>query len=87
MLRFKHFSGSSSDLERAINEWLEQFEPEVTHMMQSSDGKGSLIISFLFEESFRGQELRMALERGVAGATNPAMPSELVPDEPLHVSQ
>ena len=87
MLRFKHFSGNSSDLDQTINEWLEQFEPEVTHMVQSYDAKGALIISFLFEESFRGQELRMAAQRGMSGATTPAIPPELVLDEPLHVTE
>jgi hypothetical protein len=87
MLRFKHFTGSSSDLEQAINEWLEQYEPEVTQMVQSYDGKGALTIGFLFEESFRGQELRLAAKRGMSGATVPAVPPELVPDEPLHVTE
>ena len=87
VLRFKHFTGSGSNLEQSINDWLAEFEPEVTHMAQTADEDGSMRISFLFEESFRGQELRMALERGMANATVPAVPSDTVPDEPLHVTE
>ena len=87
MLRFKHFSGSGRELEQVINDWLGEFEPEVTHLVQTTDGNGLLAVSFLYEESFRGQELRISLERGMANATTPAMPSELVPDEPLSVTQ
>lgn len=87
MLRFKHFAGSGPELEQAINSWLGQVEPDVTHMVQTV-GKGeSLLISFLFEESFRGQELRLSEERGMASAVIPAIPPEMMPDEPLQVTE
>jgi hypothetical protein len=62
MLRFKHFSGAGEELERGINLWLDEFEPEVTQMVQTVDSGGVVTIGFLFEESFRGQERRLSEE-------------------------
>lgn len=84
MLRFKQFSAVGPDLEQQVNSWLEQFEPDVTQMVQTVDGSGEVTISFLFEESFRGQELRLSSGRGVSGMS-PAMPMELMHDEPVGV--
>ncbi len=85
MLRFKQFSGSGPELERAINTWLEEYEPDVTQMAQTEGRDGRVIISFVFEESFRGQELRLSSERGMSGAPPPVIPPEVMPDEPLKV--
>jgi hypothetical protein len=87
MLRFKLFSGSQPQIEEAINTWLAEFEPDVTHMTQTADGDGSVTVSFLFEESFRGQERRLSEEHGMTRAEEPAIPSSEIPDEPLHVPQ
>lgn len=85
ILRFKQFSGSGSEFEHAVNAWLEQIEPDVTQMVQTVDDSGRVTIGFLFEESFRGQEFRLASERQVERATRPAMSPSDVPDIPLQV--
>jgi hypothetical protein len=84
-LRFKHFSGSGPDVERAINQWLEEYNPDITHVAQSAQD-GGILISFLFDESFRGQELRISQERHTLNATVPAVPADSIPDKPLTVS-
>lgn len=84
MLRFKYFAGSGADLEGAINDWLREFEPEVTYMTQASHGE-NIVITFLFDESFRGQERRLTAERGTAYPTMPPVPSDSIPDTPLKV--
>src|SRR5579872_1543105 len=82
MPRFKHFSGVGTELEQAVNQWLTEFEPDVTQMVQTVSGDGSLSISFLFEESFRGQELRLSAGYGQrAPVTTPDKPVR-VPIEP-----
>jgi hypothetical protein len=86
VLRFKQFAGSGPDLERQVNSWLEEFEPDVTQMAQTFHD-GIVIMSFLFQESFRGQELRLASEHGVSRATTPAVPPHMNPDEPITVPE
>jgi hypothetical protein len=85
MLRYKQFSGKGTELEDTINGWLERFEPDVTQMVQTVAEDNSVFISFLFEESFRGQELRLSAEHGVSSHVTPAIPPELYPDRPLTV--
>jgi|SRR5579875_865128 len=81
-LRFKLFSGEGVELE--INAWLEQFEPDVRHMAQTVYGDGAVTISFLFEESFRGQERRFSQEHGME--SRPVISAESIPEPPLKVS-
>jgi hypothetical protein len=83
-VRFKYFTGTGADLERAINGWLEDFEPDVTDVVQTVAPDGSLTVGFLFEESFRGQEKRFSLEHGMAQEA-PAIPPGAIPDKPLTV--
>lgn len=85
MLQFKQFSGVGDDLQRSVNTWLEAFEPDVTQMAQTADGE-SIVISFLFEESFRGQERRLSRERGMAVEETP-LPADMIPDRPIRVPQ
>lgn len=87
MLRYKQFSGKGSELEETINRWLEQFEPDVTQMVQTVAEDNSVFISFLFEESFRGQEIRLSAEHGVSSHVAPAIPPEAYPDRPLTVQE
>ncbi|MBV9279461.1 MAG: hypothetical protein JOZ41_05225 [Chloroflexi bacterium] len=87
MLRFKHFSGSGPELEKAVNAWLNQFEPDVKQMTQTPGPDGAVLLSFLFEESFRGQELRLSYEHEIARAVPPSSPGQLLPDEPIHVQE
>lgn len=61
-MRFKSFSGDGEGLERDINTWLGKFEPDVSEMSQTVGPNGQLIVSFLYEESFRGQERRITAE-------------------------
>ncbi len=84
MLRYKRFVGAD-DLEARINEWLENNEPDITQMVQTVHGTGDITISFLFEESFRGQELRYAVQSGMSDALEPAVPAGSIPDEPVIV--
>jgi hypothetical protein len=86
MLRFKVFMGSSPEIEDAVNRWLSEYEPEITHMAQTSDGS-SVVISFVFDESFRAQELRLSSERGMSDAAHPAVPADTIPDKPIIVPQ
>jgi hypothetical protein len=86
MMRFKHFVGSGPELDQMINHWLADYEPDVTHVVQSTDGD-TIIVSFLFDESFRSQEQRMSEERGMTHATIPAVPSDTIPDKPVIVPQ
>jgi hypothetical protein len=87
MLRYKQFSGKGAALEETINRWLEQFEPDVTQMVQTVAEDNSVFISFLFEESFRGQEIRLSAEHGVSSHVSPAVPPEVYPDKPLIVQE
>ena len=86
MLRYKHFSGSGEMLEQTVNSWLEDFEPDVTKMSQTVAADGTLNISFLFEESFRGQERRLSSESGMEAAARPSMSANNLKDEPIQVS-
>jgi hypothetical protein len=85
VLRFKQFSGTGHELEQEINRWLQEYEPDVTQMTQTAAHDGRIIISLIFEESFRGQELRLSAERGMTQASAPQSPLETMPDEPLKV--
>jgi hypothetical protein len=86
MLRFKVFSGSSQDVERKVNHWLAEYEPDIAHMAQTGTDD-SLVISIVFDESFRGQEIRLSEEHAINNATGPAVPAGSIPDEPLIVPQ
>ena len=85
MLRFKHFSGRGEDLEAAINGWLGEFEPDVSQMTQTVSADGTVLISLLYEESFRGQELRLSAEHRMRNSP-PPVPPEVAPDEPIIVT-
>lgn len=84
MLRFKVFSGSSSDVERKVNLWLAEYEPDIAHMAQTGSSD-ALLISFVFDESFRGQEIRLSEEHAVNNAIEPAVPLDTIPDKPVIV--
>lgn len=86
MLRFKTFTGTGPELEQKVNAWLAEYEPDITHMVQTVDG-GRVTVSVLFDESFRGQEIRLSEERGVANATAPAVPADTIPDKPIIVPE
>src|SRR5947209_18703898 len=81
-VRFKYFAGTGADLELQINGWLEEFEPDVSQVVQTALSDGSLTIGYLFEESFRGQEKRFSLEHG-RGPEAAAIPPGTMPDTPL----
>jgi hypothetical protein len=85
LLRFKQFVGPRGSLENSVNEWLESNEPDITQMVQTVDADGMVTVSFLFEESFRGQELRYAEESGMSVALEPAVPADAIPDRPVQV--
>lgn len=85
MLRYKQFVGSGQDLERAVNAWLEQNDPDVTHLVQSQGVDGSIALSFVFQESFRAQENRLAREHGLEQATQPVVSLEDIAETPLPV--
>ena len=85
MLRFKQFSGTGHELEQEVNRWLQEYEPDVTQMTQTVGHDGRIIISLIFEESFRGQELRLSAERRMTQASAPSPPLESLPEEPLRV--
>lgn len=87
MLRYKQFSGSGVELEQAINAWLARYEPEVTHMVQTPTDAGAVTISFLFEETFRAQELRMAEETATPAPTDDILSPPDVHEKPLEVIQ
>lgn len=84
MLRFKQFFGTSAQIEAQVNGWLAEYEPDVTQMAQTTAADGQVAISFLYEESFRGQERRMGRERGLSDIA-PAKPMREIPDEPLEL--
>jgi hypothetical protein len=85
VLRFKFFAGSGTQLEAAINSWLETYEPEVTQMSTAVVGDG-VAVSFLFDESFRGQERRLAEQRGLSMEDEIQAPERNMPDDPVHVA-
>lgn len=84
MLRFKNFFGTPPAIEQQINDWLAEYEPDVTQMAQTTASDGQVAISFLFEESFRGQERRMGKERGIKDIPAP-VPARDIPDKPLEL--
>ncbi|HZS93817.1 MAG TPA: hypothetical protein VFA78_03400 [Chloroflexota bacterium] len=81
-LRFKLFRGAG--IEAEINAWLEQFEPDVSQMTQTVGEDGAVTVSFLFEESFLGQEKRFSQEHGME--SKPVVSPESIPEPPLKVS-
>jgi hypothetical protein len=83
LLRFKQFVGTGVALENSINQWLENNEPDITQMVQTVDGDTTVTISFLYEESFRGQEMRYAEQSGMTGAVEATLPAESIPDKPI----
>src|SRR5438270_892728 len=85
MLRFKQFAGAGPELEVAVNGWLAEYEPEVTTMTQTPLDNGMVVVSFLFEESFRSQELRLSAESQAAANVEPAFRPGELRDEPLEV--
>lgn len=85
MLRFKQFSGSGAELESTINRWLEDFEPEVSQMVQTTDAGGNVTIGILFEESFRGQEMRLTAESTARASLGSEVRPADLRDEPLKV--
>jgi hypothetical protein len=85
MPRYKQFHGSGSELERAVNSWLDEYEPDVTQMAQTVDGNGSVVVGFIYEESFRGQERRLDTEHGMAKVKGPSSPEAVMPEDPVHV--
>lgn len=87
MLRFKQFSGMTSELENAVNQWLEEFEPDVSQMTQTVTQDGTVVMGFLFEESFRGQELRLASQHGMSGAVTAPAIADDVQDRPIPVEE
>lgn len=72
MLRFKQITGQGQELENAVNGWLEEFEPDVSQMVQTALDDGTVLMSFLFDESFRGQERRLASKPSTPVATRPS---------------
>jgi hypothetical protein len=85
VLRYKYFYGAGAELEGAINSWLAEYEPEVTSMTQTALNDNWVAISFLFEESFRAQELRLEAESGSPHHVAPAILPGAMPDRPLEV--
>jgi len=85
VLRFKHFSGTGEALQTAVNDWLSENEPDVTQMTQTVDGNGHVVLSFLFEESFRGQELRLSSERTKSRGGQQPAPLAGTLDDPIKV--
>src|SRR5579884_1109027 len=86
MIRYKQFVGSGQDLERMVNHWLAEYEPDVTHMAQSPHSDG-VLLSFLYDESFRGQELRFEEEHGTVNVSMPHVPADDVPLVPIQVPE
>jgi len=62
VLRFKHFRSGAESLETSINEWLDQSQPDVKFMGQSTNANGDVVISFLYEEGFMATEQRLTEE-------------------------
>jgi hypothetical protein len=85
VLRFKYFAGNGAQLESQINGWLETYEPEITQMSTAVVGD-SVTISFLFDESFRGQERRLSEQRGISANDEIAVPERFLPDDTIQVS-
>jgi hypothetical protein len=83
--RFKHFHGVGAELESAINRWLDAFEPDIAQMAQTVDPNGNLVISFVYDESFRGQELRRDHEHAMADAAKKPVPAAVTPEDPVDV--
>lgn len=85
MLRFKAFSGAdTSTLERQINEWLAQSEPDVKMMDQSPSANGGIAVSFLYDEGFLATENRLTDE--AAAIVEHALKEEPIL-EPIQVDQ
>ncbi|HCF99947.1 MAG TPA: hypothetical protein DEV93_05330 [Chloroflexi bacterium] len=85
MPRYKQFHGSGSELEKAVNSWLDEFEPDVTQMAQTVDGNGSVVLGFVYEESFRGQERRLDTEHGMSKVKGPSSPEAVMPEDSVQV--
>lgn len=85
MLRFKQISGSGLELEQAVNVWLNEFEPDIRQMSQTSGPDGNVTMSFLFTESFVGQELRLDAEHGISAQQMPSIPEDAIPSDPIQV--
>lgn len=86
MTRFKQFMGNKQELEPAINAWLAESDPDITFMGQTVGGDGAVCVSFLYDESFRGQELRWEEEHHVTAHEAP-VPADEFPDKPIRVPE
>jgi hypothetical protein len=85
--RFKHFRGLGAEFEQAINCWLDDFEPDITLMTQTVESGGALTVCFVYEESFRGQEMRLDNEHGMAQAAKPVAPDSVMPEDAVDVNR
>lgn len=86
MIRYKQFVGSGQALEKLVNHWLAEYEPDVTHVAQSPHADG-VALSILYNESFRGQELRFEEEHGTVHVSMPEVPADAVPPTPILVPE
>ena len=63
MLRFKSFRGTDmAAVEREINGWLSEAEPDVKMMDQEYSIAGEAVVSFLYDEGFQASERRLTVE-------------------------
>lgn len=72
MLRFRHFAGIGSELDRAVNEWIQLEEPDIRLMTQSGLADGGMAVSFVYEEGWAAQERRLTREHGLERGEPPA---------------
>lgn len=85
MLRFKAFRGADlAAVEKQINSWLMQAEPDVKMMDQGIATAGEVIVSFLYDEGFRASERRLTEEAGTI--VEHALKEHLIL-EPLKINQ
>ncbi len=87
MMQFKTFSGTDSAVvEKQVNTWLMQDEPDVKMMEQSVLPSGALAVSFLYDAGFRISEQRLEAEASLIVEEALLHPKEPVL-EPIEVDQ
>lgn len=78
-MRFRHFSGSGSELDEDISDWISQ-GADIHFMSHSQLSDGTITVCFIYQEGFAAQERRLTAEQGLQESA----PVEPRP-EPIHV--
>jgi hypothetical protein len=76
-VRFRHFTGTGSDLDDQISGWIQE-GADIHFMSHSQAPDGLITICFVYQESFAAQERRLTAEQGMHESAPTRLPPERV---------